>query len=101
MAIGETAIKKKIGLQVVCIAMIMIGLLGCFLPLQDAQQQPKAANGVMDLTTWNLAGSGTIKLDGEWEFYWMELLEPSDFLEGKKPTSDNFFSVANCIIKLN
>ena len=95
MAIGETAIKKKIGLQVVCIAMIMIGLLGCFLPLQDAQQQPKAANGVMDLTTWNLAGSGIIKLDGEWEFYWMELLEPSDFLEGKKPTSDNFFSVPN------
>jgi len=37
-----------------------------------------AEKGTLDLTPLNLAESLTT-LDGEWEFYWMELLEPSDF----------------------
>jgi len=35
--------------------------------------------GVMDLAGWNVEKNGRIKLDGDWEFYWNQLLTPDDF----------------------
>lgn len=39
---------------------------------------PKAVEGVLNLSTWHPAQDGTVKLDGQWEFYWKELLEPAE-----------------------
>lgn len=36
-------------------------------------------NGVLDLSAWDLDANGTVHLDGEWEFYWAQLLTPQDF----------------------
>ncbi|MBN7773537.1 sensor histidine kinase [Clostridium aminobutyricum] len=33
----------------------------------------------MELAGWSLAQKGSLRLDGEWEFYWGELLTPADF----------------------
>ena len=41
--------------------------------------KPVAVQGLIDLTKWDLEKSGNINLDGEWEFYWKEFLEPKDF----------------------
>lgn len=41
--------------------------------------KPTATNGYLDLSSWNLDTDGNIKLDGEWEFYWNELLSPENF----------------------
>lgn len=79
----------------ICAGMIMIGLLSYFWQTGSREKQPKVEQGVIDLVQWDLAGGGTIKLDGDWEFYWKELLEPSDFAGGKKPAADNYFSVPN------
>ena len=40
---------------------------------------PKAVDGILDLSGWDFEKSGPIKLEGEWEFYWKQLLEPKDF----------------------
>ena len=49
-------------------------------------KQLGAIEGKVDLTEGQTASQG-IKLDGEWEFYWNELLTPEDFREaGKKKT---------------
>lgn len=32
--------------------------------------------GLLDLSQWDFEKDGTIKLDGEWEFYWKEFLDP-------------------------
>lgn len=40
---------------------------------------PKASNGSLNLTKWDFATDGIILLDGEWEFYWQQLLTPDDF----------------------
>ncbi|HBR02733.1 MAG TPA: regulator, partial [Ruminiclostridium sp.] len=40
---------------------------------------PKALNGIMDLRNWNTDKAGTIPLNGEWEFYFGQLLYPDDF----------------------
>jgi len=39
----------------------------------------RVQNGVMDLSSWNYERNPRITLDGEWEFYWNELLTPEDF----------------------
>lgn len=40
---------------------------------------PKASNGTLDLTHWNPGQDGTVRLNGEWEFYFGQLLTPEDF----------------------
>ncbi|MDX1958107.1 MAG: hypothetical protein SFU98_06015, partial [Leptospiraceae bacterium] len=38
---------------------------------------PKAEKGVLNLQNWDFEKNGVIKLDGEWEFYWGEFLQPT------------------------
>ncbi|MEM7030930.1 MAG: SpoIIE family protein phosphatase [Chloroflexota bacterium] len=40
---------------------------------------PQANQGELDLTEWNFQTQGNVALDGEWEFYWQQLLTPNDF----------------------
>lgn len=42
---------------------------------------PTARDGVLDLRCWDFGRQGSISLDGEWEFYWQQLLTPGDFSE--------------------
>ncbi len=86
---------RKTGLYLICTAIIAVGVWNHFFEVRTTKQIPQAVHGVIDLVEWDRAGGGTIKLDGEWEFYQGELLEPSDFLEGKKPVANNYFSVPN------
>lgn len=46
---------------------------------------PKAIDGVLDLTEWDFQNDGTIKLDGDWEFYWKQLIAPDDFITSSYP----------------
>ncbi|MFB5761967.1 hybrid sensor histidine kinase/response regulator [Paenibacillus medicaginis] len=46
---------------------------------------PPAKRGVLDLSNWDFHKQGWVNLDGEWEFYEGELLEPADFREGTRP----------------
>ena len=40
---------------------------------------PEASKGVLNLSGYSLSSGSTISLNGEWEFYWKELLTISDF----------------------
>ncbi len=40
---------------------------------------PEAINGTIDLTNWNPNTEKPIKIKGEWEFYWLQLLTGNDF----------------------
>jgi len=40
---------------------------------------PKAINGFLDLSDWNFVEDGPVKLEGKWEMYQGQLLEPLDF----------------------
>ena len=43
-----------------------------------------AQKGVLDATHWDFVNDGTITLNGEWEFYWNQLLDPEDFKTNPK-----------------
>src|SRR5688500_15288833 len=38
-----------------------------------------ARQGKMDLSSWDIKKNGKLSLDGEWEFYYNQLLSPADF----------------------
>lgn len=48
--------------------------LGC----RPGKESPKVVQGVLDLKQWNFQTDGNISLDGDWEFYWNELLSDSN-----------------------
>ncbi len=61
-------------------AIVIIVIFIFFMPLEANCSEKtssglKAAEGVLDLTQWN-KDDGIIKMDGQWEFYWYQLLTP-------------------------
>ncbi len=46
--------------------------------------QPVASSGVLDLGEWDFEKDGNLKMEGDWEFYWGELLEPKEFKVSKE-----------------
>lgn len=58
-----------------------------------AADEPRALNGALDLTGWDFTRQGPVNLDGEWEFYWNQMLEPKDFLADPRPNRTGLFDV--------
>jgi len=40
---------------------------------------PKVQNGVLNCTDWDFDKDGYVNLEGDWEFYWNQLISPKDF----------------------
>jgi|GEM_PF-1600512 len=91
----KTLGKRKRWLLLPYIVIIVIALCSYFCYEKVADTSPRAFEGVLDLTKWDLADGGPVKLDGEWEFYWGQLLEPADFLKSQKSVVKDFFIVPN------
>ena len=66
----------KLRIRVIIGISLLLILSSCFF-----DKQPIAKKGVLDLSTWNFEENGIIKLDGEWEFYWKEILTPESFTD--------------------
>jgi PAS domain-containing protein len=54
---------------------------------------PEAVKGVLDLTDWDFKRDGPANLTGEYEFYWKQLLKPSDFSEAAPPQKPGYIRV--------
>ncbi len=51
---------------------------------------PIAKNGKLDLTSWNLKKDGPVKLNGQWEFFWMRYLAAKDFKNAETPKRSGY-----------
>ncbi len=73
-------IKRSLVVFIISLASILVLLFS----LPDRKKEEAsgflAANGRMDLSDWDVNKVDIIPLDGEWEFYWEQLLTPEDFL---------------------
>lgn len=67
-----------------CLILVSVGSCGNGSP---GSNKPVAVRGVIDLGHWNFERDGAADLDGEWEFCWGRLMEPSDFA-GKGAKAD-------------
>ena len=73
---GRNIMKRKL---VVIYILIMISLLQAC-SHQSYDKSSFAENGILDLTEWQ-QNDATVEFNGQWEFYWNQLLEPEDFHE--------------------
>lgn len=69
--------RKLLLFIIVLVAAQILG--GCSNRRSDSN--PKAENGMMDLTQLQFE-KDVVRLDGEWEFYWNQLLEPGKVEDG-------------------
>ncbi len=65
--------------------MVYCTLIFCFCTLtacttsDSGKIPPVATKGVLDLTAWDFDKDGPVNLNGQWEFYWKQLLMPEDY----------------------
>lgn len=57
------------------------------------KKAPQAIDGVLDLSGWDFERDGPVKLDGQWEFYWNQLLSPEAFAGGNKIEKNGYMIV--------
>ncbi len=83
---------------IICGVILWLGCAIIVFPAEAKQNKttPMAVKGILDLTDWDFEQDGAIKLDGEWEFYWNQLLSPDtlarDFANNKA-VKTGFFNV--------
>lgn len=77
-------------LPALLIMLLLLGWSGCS---GNNDAAPKARHGVMDLSALDMARFGPVRLDGEWEFYWNQLLTPEDFHGPRVPAGAAFISL--------
>ncbi len=75
------------GCQILALACATFGLsFGC-----AASSRPAALAGVTDASHWSAERDGPLTLDGSYEFWWGQFIDPATFAAGKAaPTLDTF-----------
>lgn len=71
----KSIFKNSSLVNLIVIFLIIFGLCSCSTEKKIA---PKAEKGYLDLSTWDFSKDGNVKLNGQWEVYWGELLTPDD-----------------------
>ncbi len=66
----------------VLLCLIFPALVACGHKSTDARK-PVAVKGTLDLGGWDFGRGGLVNLDGEWEFFWDRLINPSDFAKNE------------------
>ena len=77
-------------------AILLIGLAGFTLSCRDVAGRnggPRAHKGILDLSGLDIQGGATVKLDGQWEFYWEQLLAGGDFKKTPAPEKGLYIDV--------
>ncbi len=76
---------------------LMISNLGLliisFVLSLSANGSPLAQNGIIDLREYKSDDEFSVRLNGNWEFYWGKMLHPYDFAHDKKPEPDFYAKV--------
>jgi len=74
--------ERKLFILSIVFFTLILYLSGC--STLFSPDQPKAEKGILDLTQWQFEEDGVIKLNGQWEFYWNQLLEPHQLEDTSK-----------------
>lgn len=61
-----------------------------FANMAEADELVAARKGKLDISQIDFSEVGFVRLDGEWEFYWKQLLVPEDFKAFKYPDAQYF-----------
>lgn len=62
--------------QIAVVVMIAFALAWMFAESPQTRQPPAALHGELDLSKWRFASDGIVRLKGDWEWSWQQLLTP-------------------------
>ncbi|MBD2861712.1 ATP-binding protein [Paenibacillus oceani] len=73
--------NKRLKPLLAALALLLLTLI-IYTPSSSSRtfpKQPVAEQGILNASLWNFSQYGTFRLDGEWEVYWNQFLEPEHF----------------------
>ncbi len=73
-------------------SIILIFVLFSFWGASSQSNSKTVENGKLDLTDWDFEDDGNVKLDGDWEFYWDQIIMPEEFA-GSAPKMTGMYPV--------
>jgi signal transduction histidine kinase len=76
----------------ILILLILFFSSGCQ-PDRIEKKLPIAVKGVLDLEDWNFSEDPPVNLNGEWQFYWNQLLDPEAFNNGSHLEQTGFITL--------
>lgn len=85
--------KRILRILFVIIANILLLLSGCATDPTESKIPPVAVKGIMDLTNWDFNRDSILNLDGEWEFYYNQLLYYEDFKSIISSNNNDYINV--------
>lgn len=80
--------KKLTIVQVILPVVIALGVIAALFVLfstwgvSSQAENKDVTNGILNLSDWSFEDGGNVKLDGDWEFYWDQIIMPEEFVEG-------------------
>ncbi len=80
----------------VLLAVTILGFAALYISghmLSPTDRFPQAVKGVLDLTDWSFEQKGIVSLEGQWEFYWQQLLTPDDFKDVEAISETGYITV--------
>jgi signal transduction histidine kinase len=80
-------LPRRLILSALLLALLLPGLSWAKAP------PPISLQGMLDFSEWDLSADGPVKLDGEWEFYWGQLLTPDDFTNPSSLGATSFIPI--------
>lgn len=60
---------------------LILGMAKIIYAADVYNEETVAINGVIDLSKWDFCENGSLPLNGQWEYYWKQLLYPADFAQ--------------------
>jgi len=73
--------------------LLVLLLILMFAGCASSEKPPVAKNGFLDLSTWDFAKDGVVNLNGQWEFYWKQLLSPVDLQQFQSAKNTDYFQI--------
>lgn len=64
-------------------AVFLLVVFSSIVYAEEQRNTPTAKNGFLDINNWNFEKSGYLELNGEWSFYWKELLNTEEIKKSK------------------
>jgi len=76
--ISQVVFPLVIALGTIILIFVLLSLWG----VSSQAQNKIVENGKLDLADWDFEEDGNVKLDGDWEFYWDQIIMPEEFAKG-------------------
>lgn len=84
--------KSSMNFRIIIIIVILAFMVFA-IAMMLAPHSSVAHNGKVTLISEDFKQNDLVSLDGDWEFYWDQLLTPADFTRDKLPQVDSLMEV--------